>query len=94
MRLKLKGIEGGYICLFEVLNKHDNTISFEDVVRLHKEYIVVYNGQKNKSRTSRIISHLTVLEIRFGLDMYKGTFFNNIQTVSEEIFMNKLISNI
>lgn len=95
MRLKLKGVEGGFICLYEVLSKHDKTITFEDIVKLPKEYIVVYNGQKDKSRTGRIVSHLTALtEIRFGLDKYKGTFFNNIQTVSEDVFMQKLISNL
>ena len=94
MRIKLKGVEGGFICLFEILNKNNKSISFDDVIKLPKEYIIVYNGQKNISRTSRILSHLEALNLRFGLEKYKGTFFNNIQTVTEDIFMNSIINDL
>jgi hypothetical protein len=76
-QLKLKGIEGGYIALYDILKSfsHDE-ISFKHVQTLKKAYYVVYNQQTNpSSRAGGITAHLEGQQIRFGLKKYEGTFF-------------------
>lgn len=93
--LKLKAIEGGYLALYKAIRKFNETISFEDIMKIKKSYCVVYNIEKSKpSRTAAITGHLSYSHIRFGLEKYKSTFFNNIHTISPKIFMEKVLPKI
>ncbi|MCK4260464.1 MAG: hypothetical protein KAX49_15925 [Halanaerobiales bacterium] len=95
--LKLKGIEGGLITLYKILSMEYEEITFEDIVSLKKVFIIVYNKEKNEdenSRTGAIITHFHSLPVRFGLEIYKNTLFENVITISENIFVEKILPQL
>lgn len=78
-QIKLKGIEGGYIGLFDLVRKIDNTITFDDVVSLPKSYAVVYNVSNKR----KIHAHISA---KFGLKKYENIFFEKVATYDSDRF--------
>lgn len=94
MSLKLKAIDGGHIALNNILNSLKQTFSFEDILSIKKEYYIVYNGEKNLSSREKIKRHIGSRTVRFGLKVYQGTFFDRVETVSEKVFMDKVLDKL
>jgi hypothetical protein len=93
--LKIKGIEGGFIALYKAVKRVDSSASFNDIVVIPKEYCIVYNSQRNpNSRITAITQHMESVRIRFSMEKYQGTFFERVLTVSEDIFDDKVLSQI
>ncbi|WP_407270105.1 hypothetical protein [Radiobacillus sp. PE A8.2] len=91
--LKLKGIEGGFIALFNIFKSYKNDVTFDEIQLLKKEYYVVYNSEKNphsSSRVAGIVSHLQMQPIRFGLKWYQGNFFSKVETMSSHRFLERI----
>jgi hypothetical protein len=93
--IKLKALEGSFIVLHTIACKRlDKRVKFEDIFHLQKAYILVYNEKKNptikqqrkqdtqKKKNSLDYIHNRVYtdEIRFGLEILKGTFFKEVMT--------------
>ncbi|MDC3418716.1 hypothetical protein [Aquibacillus salsiterrae] len=90
-KLKFKGIEGGFIALYDITSKYHAEITFNEIQLIEKEYYVVYNSNKNsQSRVGKMKAHLEGQQIRFGLKKYQGTFFSKIETMSNDRFIEKI----
>jgi len=91
-KLKLKGIEGAFIVLHEIVSRElsGQAITFEQLFSVKKQYIIVYNSNKN-TRTVPIRKHFTSVQIRFGLEIYKETFFKSVNTISDSVFTQKVV---
>lgn len=82
-KIKLKAIEGGFIVFHKVISKYKN-VTFEEIFKLKKSYVLVYNIEKKPAHY--IHDHINSKDIRFGLAIYEGTFFHSVRTVSPEEF--------
>lgn len=94
--VKLKSIEGGFIILHRILSSEWKDISFTDILNLKKTFILVYNEEKNPCKNPPkgfIHNSLFRYKIRYGLDIYKSTFFHEVHTFSEDIFSGWLEKN-
>lgn len=88
--IKVKAIEGGIIILYKIISKYIKDVTFLDTVKLKKSYYLVYNKTKNpvpKDSRERIHNHSFTNRIRFGLDIYKGTFFYEVGTFTGNGFL-------
>ena len=83
--IKVKAIEGGFIILHKIVSHYKKEISFIDIIHLKKVYIVVYDKDKNARK--HLLDHKYANVARFGLEMYKGTFFHKVKTLSKDRFM-------
>lgn len=89
----MKGIEGAFIALHKILLEDlNNPISFIDIIKIRKKYIIVFNEVKN-TRTGYIRSHLSAKKVKFGLNRYENTFFEEIMTITKKSY-NTNIHNI
>ena len=98
-KIKIKGIEGGFLILHKILSKEIGECNFSDIININKEYYIVYNRQKNRkypisdaqnSRIGGITKHLESREIQFGLDKYNKTFFRKVITLSGDVYYKEI----
>jgi hypothetical protein len=104
MRLKLKGIEGNYIGLYNLMKKYDYNFKFTDIFDLDIYYIIVMskdkirNSENNNSRLSPgvqyINNYLNKVKEEMKLKYYEGTFFSKVEIVTDEVFMKNYISRL
>ncbi len=87
--IKLKALEGCFIGLHQLVKQHKGDIPFSQITALNKHYIVVHNPEKNNSRID-LQNHFQGTRARFGLEIYKGRFFRDINTWNEEYFIQWL----
>jgi hypothetical protein len=80
--IKLKAIEGGFILLDKIIKKYNH--SFQDVVKLNKSYVLVYNSEKNPM--DEIINRSAFVELEAALKIFEGNFFHNIAVIPAEVF--------
>ena len=88
--IKVKAIEGGIIILSKIISKYIKDVTFLDTVQLKKTYFLVYNKTKNpvpKDSRERIHNHSSTNRVRFGLDIYKGSFFYEVGTFTGKGFL-------
>lgn len=83
VNIKLKALEGSFIVLHKIISNFRD-IEPEDICKLKKSYILVYNEAKNPRRF--IHDHLFSKGARFGLSLYQGMFFVKVKTVPPEVF--------
>lgn len=93
--IKLKALEGAFIVLHQLALKHKEKIDFSTIVNLKKCYILVYNKDKDRKSGEkrfgkRFGNQLSASKVKFGLDIYKGTFFSDVATFTPEGFIKKL----
>ncbi|MGE5340563.1 MAG: hypothetical protein ACM3SY_03695 [Candidatus Omnitrophota bacterium] len=94
--IRLKAIEGGFIVLQHVLSKIRADVRLLDIFTLNKTYILVYNDAYENSR--KFPFHYChdpfyAGEVKFGLHIYRKTFFNKIHTFSKSTFVEWLVFN-
>ena len=104
MRLKLKGIEGNYIGLYNLMKKYDYNFKFTDIFDLDIYYIIVMskdkirNSENNNSKLSPgiqyINNYLNKVKGEMKLKYYEGTFFSKVEIVTDEVFMKNYISRL
>lgn len=82
--IKVKAIEGGFIILNKILKAYKKGMDFIDIFKLKKTYIVVYDKKKNARRRLSFQKGANI--VRFGLEIYKGTFFYDVKTLSQKHF--------
>jgi len=92
--IRIKAIEGAFIVLLKAIRTFEPTATFDDVMRIPKEYYVVYNSQSGRGGIDRISQHLQHASLRYGLDPYKGTFFVNVMTMSEKVFERSILPTL
>jgi hypothetical protein len=83
-KIKLKAIEGCFIIFHKIITSYKKNVSFLDIFKLKKYYILVYNTERNTRDRIRDRKHSNLA--RFGLENYKGTFFHNVSTLSRDVF--------
>jgi|GEM_PF-719314 len=91
--IKLKAIEGAFIVLHKIVETHKGNIDFSTILNLKKCYILVYYDNAQPGKTigeKKFGNHLAASKIRFGLNIYKGTFFHDIATFTPRQFEKKL----
>jgi hypothetical protein len=94
--IKLKALEGAFIVLHRLASDVEEKINFSSIFNIKKVYILVYNNErsikKNGKTNSRIkiADHLSANRVRFGLGIYKGTFFADVATFTPEVFIKTL----
>jgi len=89
--VKLKAVEGCFIILHEIVSTYKKDIDFLDIVKLKKWYILVYEKDKNHRKGMYDFHYAN--KARFGLEMYKGTFFYNVETWRPGKFVKWLREN-
>ncbi len=88
-QIKVKAIEGCFLVLHELISKYgEQDVDFTEIINLKKSYVLVYNEDKNPSRSLR--DTLYSREARFGLSAYEKTFFSRVRTLSPGIFCKLL----
>ena len=76
----------------KIVETHINdVVDFIDICKLKKSYIVVYDKEKNARK--RLYDQERSNIIRFGLGIYKGSFFHDIRTLSSIQFRKWLFDN-
>jgi hypothetical protein len=89
--IKVKAIEGGVIVLYDIVKQYINSdVLLCDIINLEKSFALVYNDEKNPSCITSLEQkykdHIRSTPVRFGLDIYKETFFKEVKTLSPENF--------
>ena len=90
--IKVKAVEGGLIAMYHIASKYKTDLSFIDIIKLKKSFILVFNDEKNPSPEeaaapiNRYKNHIRAVPVRFGLDIYKGNFFKDIRTFTSKNF--------
>jgi len=86
--IKVKAVEGGLIALYRIASTYKGDTIFPDILGLKKSFVLVYNDEKNPlpqeaaEPVNRYKSHIRAIPVRFGLDVYKDTFFSDVRTFS------------
>lgn len=91
--IKLKALEGAFVVLHRLAAKHKEKIDFSTIVNLKKCYILVYAKDEKPGTTSgerRFGNQLSSSKVKFGLQLYKGTFFTDVATFTPDSFIKKL----
>ena len=94
--IKVKAVEGGLIAMYHIASKYKSDLSFIDIIKLKKSFILVFNDEKNPSPDeaaapiNRYKNHIKAAPVRFGLDIYKGTFFIEVRTFTPKNFQHWL----
>ncbi len=90
--IKVKAVEGGLIVMYRIASTYKDNLNFPDILDLKKSFVLVYNDDKNPlpreaaKPVNRYKSHIRAIPVRFGLDVYKDTFFNQVRTFSPKNF--------
>jgi hypothetical protein len=85
-------VEGGLIAMYQIASKYKSDLSFIDIIKLKKSFILVFNDEKNPSPDeaaapiNRYKNHIRAAPVRFGLDIYKVTFFKEVKTFTPKNF--------
>jgi hypothetical protein len=89
--VKLKAIEGCFIVLHKIVSTYREDINFIDIFKLKKSYILVYDKDRNARKG--MYDHKYANKARFGLEMYRDTFFYSVKTWSKDKFVQWLQIN-
>ena len=90
--IKVKAVKGGLIAMYQIASKYKSDLSFIDIIKLKKSFILVFNDEKNPSPDdaaapiNRYKNHIRAAPVRFGLDIYRGTFFIEVRTFTPKNF--------
>ena len=90
--IKVKAVEGCLIAMYRIASKYKSDLSFIDIIKLKKSFILVFNDKKNPppdeaaAPINRYKNHIKAVPVRFGLDIYKETFFKEVRTFTPNNF--------
>lgn len=87
-RIKLQAIEGCFIVLHKIANSYNEEITFENILRIRKCFLLVYDEGVNSREYMR--AHVESRTILFDLELYDGTFFHCVETLTSGNFIKWL----